>query len=303
MYVSVACACWAYAFVVPIFLHGYSPTQIAIARYFFYGMLSVVLFFTASGRKRFPLKYWLMAFFLGLTGNVLYYYLLVIGINLTGPEIAIPIGGMMPVAVAILGNWLLKEFPLSKIAMPLTVSFVGLLFVNFTYLPAGEGVSGGAVFGILASCASLMLWSWYGVTNAAFLKRNSDINSSTWTNMIGIMSLVQVLMWGGVDYFYFGYTQIPSIATKDFLSFCLWTASLGIVSSWLGTMAWNIGAKKLPITLAGQFIVMEPLLGLVYVFLYKGKLPTILEMAGFAVCILGIVLTLRKIQGLRLQAA
>lgn len=301
LYVSIACACWAYAFIVPIFLREYSPTQIAIARYFFYGLLSLILFAATKGRKYFPLKFWGMAFFLSLTGNVLYYYLLVIGINLTGPEIAIPIGGMMPVTVAILGNLLLKEFPLSKIVAPLVVSFVGLIFVNFTYLPAGEGLSGAAVLGVAASCASLALWSWYGVTNAAFLKRNNDIDSSTWTNMIGIMSLLQVTLWGAVDFFYLGSGQTQLAAGKDILFFCLWTASLGIISSWLGTMAWNVGAKKLPITLAGQFIIMEPLFGLLYVFLYKGELPTMLEMTGFAVCMLGIVLTLRKIQGLRVR--
>src|SRR5690606_24736813 len=137
--------------------------------------------------------------------------------------------------------------------------------------------------------------------NAGFLKRNSEMNSSAWTNMIGIMSLLQVALWGmttalsnGVEEFNFG-------TSREFAYFCFWTASLGIISSWLGTMTWNIGAKKLPVTLAGQFIVMEPLFGLVYVFIHKGQLPTLLEFAGFSLCMIGILLTLRKIQALRLR--
>lgn len=302
-FVSIACACWAYAFIVPIFLYEYDSSQIALFRYLFYGALSLFLFMAAKGNKSFPLKYWAMAFFLSLTGNVLYYYLLIIGINLTGPEVAIPIGGMMPITVAILGNLLLREFSLSKILLPLSVSFVGLLLVNFSYFPFSNGLSNSAATGLLACVASLLLWSWYGVTNAGFLKRNSEINSSTWTNMIGIMSLLQVAIWGiatallnGVDEYNFG-------TPKDFAYFCFWTASLGIISSWLGTLSWNIGAKKLPVTLAGQFIVMEPLFGLVYVFIYKGQLPTLLEFSGFSLCIFGILLTLRKIQTLRLRIA
>ncbi len=297
--VCIACACWAYAFVVPLFLDDFSPTQITIFRYFFYGLFSLVLFMTAKKPKQYSLKFWMMAFLLGLIGNVLYYYFLILGITIVGPEIAIPIGGMMPVTVALLGNIMLKEFPLKSIAIPLFITFFGLLFVNYIQIPDFSNVTSTSIFGLIACFIALGLWTWYGVINASFLKKNLNIDASTWTNMIGMMTLLQVFLWGGIDIVFNTQHILQFNNSNDFWELCFWTASLGVISSWLGTMAWNKGAIKLPVTLAGQFIVMEPIFGLVYIFLLKHELPGILEFIGFSICIFGILLTLQKIQSLK----
>ncbi len=296
-FVSIACACWAYAFIIPIILKSFLPSQIAIFRYFFYGIFSLIIFLYSNKGKSYSLKVWIVAFLLALTGNVLYYYMLIIGINYAGAQVAIPIGGMIPITVAIIGNIFLKEFSFSKVFVPLLMSFLGLVIINFTYFSIKRDLTHVSALGLLACFTSLILWSVYGVSNSFFLKKNQYIDSSTWTSMIGIMSLLQAIIWGSLE---------MSFNTKNFINqfkslynvtyLCFWAATLGILSSWLGTIAWNIGSKRLPVTLAGQIIVMEPIFGLIYIFILKGSLPTTTEFIGYFICILGIVLTLKRIQ-------
>lgn len=294
VFVTIACACWAYAFIIPVILASHNPAQIVIYRYLFYGVFSLALF-SASKKKRFSLKIWLTAFVLALTGNVLYYFFLIIGINLAGPEIAIPIGGMIPVTVALLGNITLREFTYSKIFLPLTIMFGGLLLINFGRFTIRGDMGPFFLIGLVACFTSLALWSWYGVQNAAFLKRNHDIAPSEWTNLVGIMTLVQVLVWGGIEGCINPGRVFHFAGTSTMISFLFWCATLGILSSWLGTATWNFGAQKLPVTVAGQIIIMEPIFGVLYVYLLKGTVPVLVELVGFVICFFGIFLTLKRI--------
>lgn len=227
--------------------------------------------------------------------------ILIIGIKYVGPEIAIQIGGMIPVSVAILGNLILKEFPFTEILIPILISLTGLIFLNYFHLTTSNEFSVRFVLGLVACLGALILWSLYGVYNADFLKKNQHIAASTWTNMLGIMTLLQVMTWGFLGIIFIPHTSSHLKELKDIVNLCLWTASLGIIASWLGTTAWNTGSKMLPITLAGQLIVIEPILGLFFVFLLKGELPNIFQFLGFSTCFLGIILTLKKIQQLQFQ--
>lgn len=296
IFISLACGCWAYSFVIPLVLKNYSSSEISIFRYLFYGFFSGILYFTKSKKERVSIKDWLIAFIFALIGNTLYYFILIIGIDFAGAGISVAIAGMVPITVALLGNIVLKEFKFSKILFPLLISLCGLLIINYNNFIIDGNFSKKSLLGIVACIISLMLWTLYGVANSEFMKKNENIDSEKWTNMIGIMCFVQAIIWGGLELKFNSHNFGRFTTPNNIYVLCFWTASLGIISSWLATIMWNIGSKKLPVTLAGQVIVMEPICGLIYVFLVQGTIPSYTELIGYTICILGVILTLKRVQ-------
>lgn len=296
IFISVACACWAYSFIVPIVLKNYSSSEISIFRYLFYGFFSGIFYLTKNKKGEVSLKEWFIAFIFALIGNTLYYSILIIGIDFAGAGISVAIAGMVPITVALLGNLILKEYKMSKIIFPLFISLCGVMIINYTNFISGGNFTKKSFLGIVACIISLILWSCYGVANSEFLKKNRNIDSAKWTNMIGIMCFVQAIIWGGLELKFNSNNFCNFTNVSNIFILCFWTASLGIISSWLATIMWNIGSEKLPVTLAGQIIVMEPICGLVYVFLVQRIIPSYTELIGYTICILGVILTLKKIK-------
>lgn len=74
--------------------------------------------------------------------------------------------------------------------------------------------------------------------------------------------------------------------------FLVGCAILGVLCSWLGSMLWNMGSQKLPISLAGQLTIFETIFGLLFVYLLELSLPTPLEFIGITVILAGVLLSM-----------
>ena len=70
-------------------------------------------------------------------------------------------------------------------------------------------------------------------------------------------------------------------------------ATIGLLSSWLGTLCWNEASQRLPTSLAGQLIVFETLAALGYAFALRGQWPDALTATGIALLVAGVLLALR----------
>jgi drug/metabolite transporter (DMT)-like permease len=69
--------------------------------------------------------------------------------------------------------------------------------------------------------------------------------------------------------------------------------SIGLLSSWLGTLCWNAASQRLPTALAGQLIVFETLAALAYALALRGEVPPPLTLAGAALLVGGVAWALR----------
>ena len=69
--------------------------------------------------------------------------------------------------------------------------------------------------------------------------------------------------------------------------------TIGLLSSWLGTLCWNEASQRLPTALAGQLIVFETLSALAYAFAISAKWPPWLTVLGIGLLIAGVTLALR----------
>jgi len=291
------------AFIVPALLIGVGAPQLTLGRYLAYGLVSLGLFMLTRRRTRGQVdrRMWGTAFTFAVAGNVGYYVVLVLGVEYAGAAMTALIVGTLPVTVALYGNWRRREYPFARLAAPIALILLGLLCINLL-APHGEGGAGRAagaggtsLVGLLCAFTALALWTWYAVANAAFLRAHPQLSASAWTSLtgvntllvvVGVLVVVAVARILGVGASptpvpWFGHTLWP---------FLVGSLTLGLGASWAAGVLWNKASTLLPVSLAGQLIVCEPLTVLAYVFLAGSRWPTLGEALGIALVVGGVLL-------------
>ncbi len=283
---------WGLAFLVPVVLPDAPTTALALGRYLAFGAVSVVLLAVTWRRALVGVgpRHWRTAAVFAVTGHLGYYALLVQGIRWAGAPVATVVIGLLPVSVAVTGNWLRREYPFSRLVPPLVLIVAGLALVYAVELDWQSAVAGRSrgewALGIAASLGALVLWTSYAVRNAQFVRANPQIASTTWSTLMGVgtfvLSLVAlpvVAVTGGLRLD--GPGEVGPVVAASLV--------LGVVVSWLGTVLWSRSSALTPISVAGQLAVVQVCAGLTYVFVWEGRVPPALELAGFALVVVGVL--------------
>lgn len=289
---------WALAYAAPLALPEASAVEIALGRFIVYGLLSAALL--NLGRVvRLPLPVLALALLFALAGNVVYYLLLVIGIQQAGAALAVLIIGMLPVTISLVGQLQSDPRALRRLAFPFVLFGVGLVLFNGAktdFFGAGAEVSWVGLFCVLAS---LVMWTWYALANGRFLGRTKAVTATEWSSIVGLASLIVAVIALPVSW-WLGVARDPtSLSGAEFTGIALWSLLLGGGSTWLGTVLFNMASKLLDMSLVGQLIVFEAVFGMFYLFLLSGALPSALELIGIAIAIFAVWLSVRRLQGLK----
>jgi drug/metabolite transporter (DMT)-like permease len=288
---------WGLAFLVPVLLPPSDSVEITLGRYLFYGVVSVgIAAFTGmAGLRGHNRRVWQTGMVFAFAGNLGYYFFLVQGVAHVGAPVTTVIIGTLPVTVALAGNWVRHESSFSRLLLPLGLIAVGLVLVNMTEVDwrtaLGSRSVPAQVIGIGSALTALALWTWYGVANATFLKGHPEISSSAWSTLIGVNTLVLTLVAlpvAGVA----GGLRFGGVGAL--LSVLAGSLVLGVLVSWIGSLLWNRASGELPISVAGQLIVVETISGLTYVFVATARVPPPLEVAGVALLLSGVLLGIRR---------
>ncbi len=238
---------WGLAFLVPVVLPGAPTTALALGRYLAFGAISVVLLAVTWRRALVGVgpRHWRTAAVFAVTGHLGYYALLVQGIRWAGAPVATVVIGLLPVSVAVTGNWLRREYPFSRLVPPLVLIVAGLALVYAVELDWQSAVAGRSrgewALGIAASLGALVLWTSYAVRNAQFVRANPQIASTTWSTLMGVgtfvLSLVAlpvVAVTGGLRLD--GPGEVGPVVAASLV--------LGVVVSWLGTVLWSRSSAR-----------------------------------------------------------
>lgn len=292
---------WGFAFLVPHLLSDVDPILITLGRYLCYGVVSVVILaawrgVSLAGMTRAD---WGMAFGLAFTGNVGYYALLVTAVQLGGVPIAALVIGTLPVTVAVVGNIVQREFRFRILAPAMTLILLGLLLLNGHALTsAGDDVAATrTLWGLLAALGALVLWTWYGIRNAQYMKSRLHVDANAWSVAIGLATAG--LSLAALPLILVAHAVVPTVNLAVFadrgllLGLIAGSLFLGIIVSWLATVMWNRVARVLPIAMAGQLVVFETLSSLVYAFLADQRWPERVEIASAVLILTGVVLGIR----------
>lgn len=301
-YTLSACFIWGLIFVIPTFLTTFSPLEVALGRYFFYGILSIIFFGSICFKNlvKLPLMVWLQAFWFALIVNIIYYTSLVLAIQYSSAALATLIAGISPLSISFYGNWKNKEGNFTKLIFPSILIGAGLLIANGDALLNEKTFVLSLKYCLGYFCAFLALgaWTWFVVANNQFLKRHSTITYFEWSTVLGVATLVWVFIIVGVSFFCFLETediQKYFIFNDEVKLFIICTAILGCICSWMGTFFWNSGCHLLPMSLSGQLTIFETIFGLSFVYLIEQRLPTYLEGAGMTLMLLAIIYSLNVV--------
>jgi drug/metabolite transporter (DMT)-like permease len=285
-YALSACFIWGLIFVVPELMNGFTPLEIALGRYFVYGILSSVIFLKSKYTRKHPYdsKIWIHALFLSFLSTIGYYSFVVLGLRMATSAICALILGICPITIAFYGNWKQQEVPFKSLILPSALIFAGLLFINFPHLESTSS-PGTYTLGLICAFIAMFSWSWYVVENARFLKKHPHLRSNEWTTLIGVATLFwSVGLFLLLALFFPEHLSFEKYLHYDLelKRFLIGSLILGLLCSWVGAALWNKASVRLPVSLTGQLMLFETIFGLLFVYLLEGRIPPLSETTGMA---------------------
>jgi len=299
MWIGVLCgllagAMWGLVFIVPELLGAFSPLELAVGRYVAYGAMAFFLLLPRLTRLLAVLTPADHAALLrhALAGNIVYYILLAAGVKYAGVAPTSLIIGMLPVLVTLMGRKDHGAVPLRRLALPLLLVAAGIACINVDSVKhAGPAASSGDIaLGLLCAAGALLLWSWYALDNARYLKRNPQFSSAQWSALYGLATGVLALLIGALAW---AFTETPPAPARDWSLFWTCNVLLALGASVIGNQLWNVASRRVPVTLSGQLILFETLFALLYGFLYRGQGPRPLELAAIGLLVAGVTWSVR----------
>lgn len=290
-----ACLCWSLVFIIPLLLKDFSPIEIALGRFFCYGFISIVLLMIKRphllNKNLKPL--WIKSSIYGFASTILCFTSMVFSIRLASSAVTALIYSLSPIMIALYGNFKNRQYSFKKLMTPLLVMLTGIAFANVSAFQNHDAHFLTYTIGIIFGFLGIGSWSWYAVANAEFLGKNKDIRTEDWSLMMGSSM--------------FAFVVLIALALSPFMSwnwtrqFLIGSFMLGAIGTWLAFLFWNYGAKKVPVALAGQMLILEVVFGLILVYSHYHKWPESFELVGMIFMLIGVLIstkTLRQKQAL-----
>ena len=291
-------ALWGLTFVAPLMVAPYQPLDLVVLRTLVFGLMSLAILALRGFRDvaALPPGMGLTLILLGAAGFNLYFGLIALAVPRAGTAIVALIIGALPVAMALGGNRGSDRLSPKRLVPPLAAIALGLAIVNGAALGAAPSTGrAGIAAGVLMAVGGFLSWYWYGMRNAAVLRRGEvKADAVGWTALTGAATLVSLPLLAAVAWFS-GLSAVPVLGLDpaQLGPLVAWSLAVGLASSFLATWLWSIASTRLPVSLAAQLIVSETLFGLVYGFAHAGRLPTPAEATAIVLLVGGVIGAIR----------
>jgi drug/metabolite transporter (DMT)-like permease len=290
-FVLSACLAWSLVFVIPEFLVGFSALEISLARFFFFGLVSVVLLFTSRKKllSRAYMSAWIKASWLGFVSSIVCYTATIFCIQYSGSAVATMLFGIVPIGVSLYGNLKKKEYPTYYFLWPCLIMGLGTVLTNLgAFAVQAESLSS-HLFGLFCGIVGVLCWIGYVIITFDYMEENQHIDSIDWVVMIGASLLCFIVFTGLVLACTTDVLEKYARLSQEVWPFFGWTFVLGTVCSWLALYLWTQGNLRLPVSLAGQLVIFQLIFGLILVYSYHKRLPLPIEMTGIACMLIGVL--------------
>lgn len=285
---------WGLAFLVPYVLSSVSPIVISFGRYVVYGLISMVLATLNLGQfKDMQVSDWITAFIYAFAGNIGYYFFLTTSIGYGGVTIAALVVGTLPIVMMLAGNWSETKLPWRKLILPFILIAAGIGALNLVDDRNQLQFNNiDRLYSFFYATVALILWTYYGVSNALYLKKNKKLSSETWSLAIGIACLVQCVVAMPLVAFFLG-DPFVDIRGEMITYTVLGCVFLGVIVSWYATIVWNYTSRNIPVAIAGQLIVFETISSIVYGYVFDSKFPPVNEIVAIFLILIGVTVGIR----------
>ena len=301
----LAGAMWGMVFIVPAFLTAFTAFEMACGRYICYGLIAAGLMLPRLPAllRRLDRGDVVAMIKHALAGNIVYYMLLALGVQLAGVSATSLIIGVLPITVTLMGQKDHGSVPVRRLLLPLLLVAAGIACINVDVFTHSAGYGAGHVAplaaklrGVACAVGALACWTWYSVDNARYLKRNPHFSSGEWSALYGVSSglIALLIALPALALFHADVTGAGAIASgRDWPLFWIVNGLLALGASVIGNHLWNVASRKVPLTLSGQLILFETLFALMYGFIYRQQLPRGLEVAAMALLAVGVMWSVR----------
>lgn len=273
--IAISLVLWGSAFAgIRAALVGYPPGDLVLLR-FLIASASLAVWALIS---KMPLPQWRdlpgMAA-LGLLGIAGYQIALTFGQQTITAGAAVLIITLTPVCMALFGTLLLGERLTMLGWLGTLISFAGIALVSF-------GESGGVRWspGVMLVLLATLATSLFFVLQRPYLKRYSPFQMTA----VGIWAgtaLMAALWLPGL---------IPAIRHAP-LAPTLSILYLGVLPGALAYVTWAYALSRVPASLLGTALYLEPPIAIAIAFVWLGELPASLTILGGVIAIAGVVIS------------
>lgn len=245
-----------------------------------FGAASVLLWVVLArreGAKLPPRDLWGPLLALGLVGNTLYQLVFMHGLHRTTATNSALILASMPTVVTVAAGLLGLDRTSRRQRVALAIATAGVVLVV-----ASRGLDFGAAgIGDLMMLAAVACWATYTLGLRRLGGRLSSLGVTTWTTITG----TPVLLLAG----------LPGLARLDWggVSAVAWggLAYSGIFSLVVAYLLWNRGVQRIGPSRAALYTCLTPLVATTVAMLGLGERPGLPHIAGGALIVSGVLLT------------
>jgi len=214
---------------------------------------------------------------LGLVGVSLFYTLQNLAlVYTTSVDVGLIMNGF-PTLTAVLGVWLLGERLTRRALVGVVAALVGVTFITLGGLAGAEITARARLVGDLLAIAATLLGALYIVGGKRAVSSYDPLTVTALAGLFGALMLTPMAAWEGFTLR---------------LSLGVWVALFGLAlgsgaaANWL----WWSAARRLPISRAGVFLYITPVVSTILGVLVLGESLTIATAAGAGFVIGGVML-------------
>ncbi len=285
---------WSFTFLAPKITQQFSSTEILLGRYVFFFIISL-FFFSLKRVYYFLIKnpmYLREALIITISGFSGYYFLLIGAVKFIGVPFTSFTMGMVPVTMILFSGDLNKSL---KTYWPSLFCIISGMVILLSESSESEiRTTQDKILGSILAFASLASWTYYALKNKKFLLRHPEVKNKDWASVLGFLALPTVILFLIIESTYEAKTfYLLEANPAEIGIFLASSIAIGIGSSWLATVCWNIAGTMLSPQLLGQIVVSETCFAIIINSVYEGRQLFLTEMAAMGLLLTGVVLSVR----------
>lgn len=218
----------------------------------------------------------------GVLGNGGFAVLYTLGVQFSDPILAAIVTATAP-AVAAVTDRVFFRLPFNRLMVPgLIASAVGCALASVS---PGSG-AGGIAFGggELLILLSTICWAWYSTAAQRWCPDWSQVRITFVTMATSGIAMTLLYIGLGVSGHAAFPPALPEQAIEGFS--LLWYIVTVMV---LGVVLWNAGVRAVGVVTASLYINLTPLVAIIILVVLQGAQPTLLQLVGGALVLVGIV--------------
>lgn len=277
---------WGIPFVAPLILQDFSPLDITLGRFVFFGLIGLLftprLIYVWKSLDR---KSKIELLFLSSIGFWIYTILLTYGVQQSNGVLASLIIGIIPLTITIFSR---PRFT------PLLIIGITVLLFGFGCLFSPENISIKTLreysSGIIILLIALFTWTVFAIKFARFAAMRQHLKSFDLSSIIGVINLFFIIP----VYFISGnhiQTLIQSPILGKYILVCI---ALGVGASWLANIFWTYCSKVCSSTICGALMVSETVFGCFYSLIYYQRMPSSYELTAIIALFTGMICVIQS---------